>query len=31
MENIKAMERHEYIKNHIEECIKNYSGFKFRD
>ena len=26
-----AMERHEYIKNHIEECIENYSGFKFRD
>ena len=26
-----AMERHEYIKNHIEECIKNYVGFRFRD
>ena len=26
----KAMERHEYIKDHIEECIKNYVGFRFR-
>ena len=26
-----VMERHEYIKNHIEECIKNYVGFRFRD
>ena len=25
-----AVERHEYIKTHIEECIKNYEGFKSR-
>ena len=25
-----AVERHEYIKAHIEECIKNYEGFKSR-
>ena len=25
-----AVERHEYIKTHIEECTKNYEGFKSR-